>query len=62
MPKKPKRGRPPLAKGTAKEARLILRLRQSEEKEIEAAARRAKQKKSDWCRDTLLEAAKQSPV
>lgn len=58
MPKKRKRGRPPLPKGSSREARLICRLQESEVAEIEAAARKAGKSKSDWTRDTLLAAAR----
>jgi hypothetical protein len=58
MPKKAKRGRPRLPKGAAKESRLICRIQKSEEKEIELAARNAKMSKSDWMRETLLQAAR----
>lgn len=62
MPKKPTIGRPPLPEGAAKQGRLYCRLLESEEQEIEAAARRAKKSKSDWIRDTLLAAARRKPA
>jgi hypothetical protein len=55
---KPRIGRPPLAQGESKESRLIIRLKRSEEDEIEAAAQQAGRSKSEWCRDVLLNSAK----
>lgn len=59
MPKKSKRGRPPLPKGSAREGRLICRLLTTEVAEIESAAKTANQSKSEWIRETLLAAARQ---
>jgi hypothetical protein len=62
MPKKPRIGRPPLPEGAAKQGRLYCRLLESEVAEIEAAARAAKQTKSEWVRDRLLAAARSKPA
>jgi len=59
MPKKRKPGRPPKAKGTAREGRLFCRLLKSELREIEAAAKRAGTTQSEWVRGVLLGAAKE---
>ena len=53
-----KRGRPPLPEGTAKEGRLIFRMLPAELAEIEDAAKKANETKSDWVRRVLLAAAR----
>jgi hypothetical protein len=58
MTKRKKRGRPPMPRGTSKAGRLILRMLPSEVTEIEDAAERAKETKSDWVRRVLLAAAR----
>lgn len=58
MSRKRKRGRPPLPKGTAKEGRLYCRVSESEEREIEAAAKASRTSKSVWIRKTLLAGAR----
>ena len=61
MSQKGKLGRPPLPKGASRGARLFCRLLASEVTEVEAAARTAKKTKSQWIRQALLAAARQSP-
>lgn len=58
MGKKRPRGRPPLPDGVAREGRLYCRVLESEIKEIETAARRAKKPTSVWIRETLLAASR----
>jgi hypothetical protein len=58
MKKKTRLGRPPMPRGSAREARLFCRLQESEVGEIEAAASRAKKTKSEWIREALLAAAR----
>lgn len=58
MSKKPKLGRPPLLKGSARGARLFCRLLPSEVAEIELAAKAANRCKSEWIRETLLAMAR----
>ena len=53
-----KRGRPKLAKGKAKAQFINLRFSPDEAKQIDAAAKRAEQKRAKWARNTLLSAAK----
>ena len=57
-----KRGRPKLAKGTAKGHFINLRFSQVEAKQIDAAADRAKQKRAKWARNALLTAANSGSV
>jgi uncharacterized protein (DUF1778 family) len=52
-----KMGRPKLAKGQAKAQFINLRFSADEAKQIDAAAQRAKQKRSKWSRNVLLSAA-----
>jgi len=61
MGKKPKRGRPVLPEGAAKEARWIFRLLPSEAAEIDAAVKRAGKSKSVWIREALMAAARANP-
>jgi len=58
MKKKP--GRPRLAKGHAKAEFINLRFSSAESKQIDIAAERAKQKRSQWARGVLLSAAKRN--
>jgi hypothetical protein len=44
--------------GAGKESRLYCRILGSEDLKIEAAARLAEKSKSEWIRETLLEAAR----
>jgi hypothetical protein len=59
MKKPAKRGRPPLPARKVKQGRLYCRLLESEEKEIEEAATRAGETKSEWIRRTLLDTARE---
>jgi len=53
-----KRGRPPMPKGTSKAGTLIFRMLPSEVSEVEDAAKRAEETKSEWVRRVLLAAAR----
>jgi hypothetical protein len=55
--KKPVMGRPKLPRGEAKGRVLSLRLTRDEERSVDAAARVAKVKVSEWARSVLLNAA-----
>jgi hypothetical protein len=52
-----KRGRPKLAKSEAKGVFINLRFSSNEARQINNAAKRAKQRRSKWARNTLLSAA-----
>jgi hypothetical protein len=58
MTRKKPTGRPKLPPGAGKETKLQVRLLRSEEEEIEAAADKAGKTKSQFVRDTLLEAVR----
>ena len=58
MPPKRKRGRPKLPRGAGKLSRLVCRLQESEEAEIEEAAKRAGMTKSEFVREAVLAAAR----
>ena len=58
MPIRKTIGRPPLLQGDVKESRLYCRLLKSEELEIESAAKEAGKTKSEWIRQTLVDAAR----
>jgi uncharacterized protein (DUF1778 family) len=58
MNKKP--GRPKLAKEQKKAEFINLRFSSDEAREIDTAAAQAKQMRSKWARNTLLEAARKS--
>ena len=58
MPKKARTGRPPLAPGEGREARLFCRLLKTEIAEIDRAAKAAGQTRSEFIRFTLLEKAR----
>ncbi len=60
MPTKRKRGRPALPKGSARTARLICRMLESDMRELETAAEAAEQSLSDWVRETLLATARKT--
>jgi hypothetical protein len=51
-------GRPKLAKGEAKGVLIGARFAPDEAQRVEAAVKRSGQVKSDWIRNTLLNAAK----
>jgi hypothetical protein len=51
-------GRPKLAKGEARGVLIGARFALDEAKQVEAAVKRSGQVKSDWIRNTLLNAAK----
>jgi hypothetical protein len=57
MPPKRTIGRPPLPVGAGRESRLYCRILGSEDLKIQAAATLAGKSKSEWIRQTLLEAA-----
>ena len=57
MKSKPKRGRPKLPKNQTRVA-FPIRLSPDERKAVEAAARRAGKKSSEWARNQLLDGAK----
>lgn len=52
-----KRGRPPLPRGEAKDAKLILRMTLAERHAIDEAAQRAGLSASEWARRVLTDAA-----
>jgi uncharacterized protein (DUF1778 family) len=58
MPPKPKRGRPPLPKGTSKGAKLVCRLLESELEEIGRAANAQGMTTSEFVRGVVLAAAR----
>jgi len=55
---KKKLGRPPVAKSAFKGCYVVCRMTRPEAAEVTAAARRAKKDKSEWMRETLLNAAR----
>jgi hypothetical protein len=57
---KPKMGRPKLAKGEAKDVLIGARFSPEESKQVHDAVKEAGQNKSDWVRNALLSAAKNS--
>ena len=57
-----KLGRPKLAKGEAKGVLIGARFSPDEAKTVHGAVKRSKQGKSEWIRNTLLGAARQSKV
>lgn len=56
MPKKPRIGRPKLAKGEHKEV-FSLRLTALERASVESAAKKVDQRPTEWARMTLIKAA-----
>ena len=54
MAQKKTRGRPPLAKGQERAVVLTVRLKPSERKSLQKAAKRAEKTLSAWTRDVLL--------
>jgi hypothetical protein len=58
MPKKETRGRKKLPKHQFKGCLVACRMQKSEAEEIALAARDAKKEKSEWMRETLLQAAR----
>jgi hypothetical protein len=60
--KKPRRGRPPLPKGTAKKSLLSVRLTREERRAIDQAADEAGKPASEWARELLLASVRRTSV